>query len=89
MSRCSPEKNRTHDLKPEAQLNLSDISAVTEGIKTDLFKASIKKREGGGHSMSLMNALKKDSSQVASPPANSSFCSVARRRRGVARSPGN
>ena len=61
---CAPEKNRTHELKPDAQVNLNDISAVTEGVKTELFKASVRARDDGTRKMSMFNALKKDASQV-------------------------
>ena len=61
---CAPEKNRTHELKPDAQVNLNDISAVTEGVKTELFKASVRARDDGTRKMSMFNALTKDASQV-------------------------
>jgi len=37
---------------------------VAEGIKTEVFKAAVKTREGGKTKMSLLNALKKEDSQV-------------------------
>ena len=61
---CAPEKNRTHELKPDAQVNLNDISAVTEGVKTELFKASVRARDDGTRKMSMLNAFKKDASVV-------------------------
>jgi len=61
---CNPAKNRTHDLKPEARLDLQDISAITEGIKTELFKNAVKTRDGGKTKMSIRHALKKEDSQV-------------------------
>eukprot|EP00316_Scyphosphaera_apsteinii_P000681 CAMPEP_0119314904 /NCGR_PEP_ID=MMETSP1333-20130426/34091_1 /TAXON_ID=418940 /ORGANISM="Scyphosphaera apsteinii, Strain RCC1455" /LENGTH=544 /DNA_ID=CAMNT_0007320105 /DNA_START=9 /DNA_END=1644 /DNA_ORIENTATION=+ len=61
---CNPNKNRTHDLKPEARMDLTDISAMTEGIKTEVFKAAVKTRESGKTKMSLRQALRKEDSQV-------------------------
>lgn len=61
---CAPEKNRTHELKADAQVSLNDISAVTDGVKTELFKASVRSRDDGTRKMSMINALKKDASHV-------------------------
>ncbi len=63
---CNPEKNRTHDLKPDARMDVREVAAVTEGIKTEVFKKAVKKSEGGGviGKMTMMNSLQKKPSQV-------------------------
>lgn len=63
---CNPEKNRTHDLKPDARMDVREVAAVTEGIKTEVFKKAVKKSEGGGviGKMTMLNSLQKKPSQV-------------------------
>eukprot|EP00965_Chrysotila_dentata_P138988 4596290-Pleurochrysis_carterae.AAC.3 len=70
---CNPNKNRTHDLKPEARLDIREISAITEGIKTELFKNAVKINEGGITRMSLINSLKREDSQARAHSARKSM----------------
>eukprot|EP00966_Prymnesium_polylepis_P192774 4467966-Prymnesium_polylepis.1 len=47
---CNPNKNKVHNLKADAKLTVNEISAVVDGIKTDVFKQATKGREFGGGS---------------------------------------
>ncbi|KAL1519928.1 hypothetical protein AB1Y20_023416 [Prymnesium parvum] len=38
---CNPNKNKVHNLKAEAKLAVTEISATVDGIKTDVFKQAV------------------------------------------------
>lgn len=42
---CNPNKNKTKNLKPEARLAVTEVSAVVDGIKTETFKGATKGRD--------------------------------------------
>jgi len=76
---CNPNKNKVHNLKADAKLTVNEISAVVDGIKTDVFKQATKGREFGGGSaegellapqmygetkMSVLNSIKQKSATL-------------------------
>ena len=64
---CNPNKNKVHNLKADAKLSVTEISAVVDGIKTSTFKKATKGHEiSSGTSDELQQGY---SQQLVSTPS--------------------